>query len=77
MKTLWTDKVDTTLPLPEYPRPQMVRDNWLNLNGKWSYAINKNSDFVEEFQGEILVPFSPETELSGVNKKLESDEYLW
>ena len=77
MKTLWTDSVDTQLPLPEYPRPQMVRDNWLNLNGKWSYAINKNSDYVEEFDGEILVPFSPETELSGVNRKLESDEYLW
>ena len=77
MKTPWTDNVDLNMPLPEYPRPQMARRDWLNLNGKWSYAINQSSRFPTEFDGEIVVPFSPETELSGVCKKLKNNEFLW
>lgn len=77
MNTPWTDKVDKKLPLPEYPRPQMVRENWINLNGYWNYAINKSSRRPINFDGEIVVPFSPESELSEVNRKLEKDEYLW
>lgn len=77
MKTRWTDNVDRELPLPEYPRPQMVRDCWLNLNGRWDYAICKVPGLPMSFDGEITVPFSPETELSGVGRTLHPDEYLW
>ena len=77
MKTPWTDTVDRELPLPEYPRPQMVRDNWINLNGPWEYAITASPDFPERYDGQILVPFSPETELSGVSRLPGPEEYLW
>ena len=77
MKTVWTDMVDRELPLPEYPRPQMARRDWLNLNGPWSFAINRSDRFPKTFDGEILVPFSPETELSGVGRKLGHKDYLW
>lgn len=77
MKTPWTDNVNRELPLPEYPRPQLARRGWMNLNGVWSYAINKSERFPKEFDGKIVVPFSPETELSGVGRSLKKGEYLW
>ena len=77
MNSLFTDKVDKTLPLPEYPRPQLVRDNWLNLNGKWNYAFTESAHRPNKYDGEILVPFSPECELSGVCRTLKPGEYLW
>ena len=61
MKTPWTDLVDENCPLPEYPRPQLVRDRWLNLNGKWDYCItDKAVKRPEYFDGEIIVPFAVE-----------------
>lgn len=77
MKTPWTDQVDRNLPLPEYPRPQMARADWLNLNGSWDYAITGSTRQPAEYEGSILVPFSPETELSGVGRSLKSGESLW
>ena len=77
MKTPWTDSVDINAPLPEYPRPQMARRSWLNLNGPWLYAFTDSSRRPAEYDGEITVPFSPETELSGVGRALKSGEYLW
>ena len=77
MNTPWTDKVDLDSPLPEYPRPQMARRDWMSLNGRWDYAITDSSRRPKEFDGEIIVPFSPETELSGVGRTLKSGEYLW
>ena len=77
MKTPWTDKVDLSNPLPEYPRPQLRRDNWLNLNGEWDYAISADDILPESYDGKIIVPFSPETELSGVKRSLKPDEFLW
>ena len=77
MKTPWTDKVDRLCPLPEYPRPQMVREPWLNLNGPWDYAFGYTEARPARFEGQILVPFSPETALSGVNRALRAQEYLW
>ena len=77
MKTPWTDKVDLTNPLPEYPRPQMRRYNWLNLNGEWDYAITAGSERPETYDGKIIVPFSPETALSGVKRSLKPNELLW
>ena len=77
MNTPWTDTVDPGKPLPEYPRPQMARHGWINLNGPWEYAINDSTRFPKSFDGQIIVPFSPETRLSGVNRALKSGEYLW
>lgn len=51
--------------LQEYPRPQLVRDSYINLNGKWEYAISKTKE-ITSYDGEILVPFAPESKLSGV-----------
>ncbi|MBE6759728.1 MAG: glycoside hydrolase family 2 [Ruminococcaceae bacterium] len=77
MKTKWGENLDKNNILPEYPRPQMVRDSYLNLNGEWSYAITKKDEKPAAFEGTILVPFSPESELSGVNRSLKPDEWLW
>ena len=63
--------------LQEYPRPMMVRDSYVNLNGKWDYAITDTKDKVKEYDGQILVPFSPESFLSGVDRQLQPNEYLW
>ena len=77
MKTPWTDGVDRLCPLPEYPRPQMVRDSWLCLNGPWDCAFRVSGGIPDHFDGQILVPFSPETELSGLCRTLGKDETLW
>lgn len=77
METLWTKNVDLNNPLPEYPRPQMARRDWLSLNGPWDYAINGSNKHPKSYDGEIIVPFSPECELSGVGKTLKSGEFLW
>ena len=77
MKTPWTDSVSRDCPLADYPRPQMVRGNWFCLNGVWDYAITESACQPVCFDGQILVPFSPESELSGVERSLKPDEYLW
>ena len=64
------------IPFPEYPRPRLERESWLNLNGVWQYAFTKTADLPPAFDGEILVPFSPEAPMSGVNRQLKPDEYL-
>ena len=64
IKTPWAEQVDPALPLPEYPRPQMVRDQWQNLNGLWDYAILPKGHFLhDQFDGKILVPFAIESSL--------------
>lgn len=76
--TRWAKDIDPECPLPEYPRPQMVRDNWLNLNGLWDYAVvPKEQATVTAFTGQILVPFCLESALSGVKKPLLPEERLW
>ncbi len=77
MLTPWGEKLDREHPLPEYPRPQLVRQSYWNLNGPWEYAITKTPEKPTALQGEIVVPFSPETPLSGVGHILQPDEYLW
>ena len=62
--------------LSEYPRPQFKRNSYFCLNGKWNYAITKTSLKPTEFDGKILVPYSPESKLSGVSRQLQKDEYL-
>ena len=77
MLTPWGEALDREHPLPEYPRPQLRRNSYLNLNGIWEYAITKTAEKPASMQGEIVVPFSPETPLSGVGHILQPDEYLW
>ena len=78
LKTPWTEKVDPANPLPEYPRPQLVRNQWLNLNGLWNYSIlPKGSPVPEGCEGQILVPFPVESSLSGVQKKVGDKNELW
>ncbi len=78
IKTKWFDEVSRECPLSEYPRPQLVRNDWMCLNGSYDYAVTPaDAPAPEKYDGKILVPFSIESELSGVNKALKSDERLW
>lgn len=78
IKTEWADKVDPQNVLPEYPRPIMERQQWLNLNGLWDYAITKkDAPLPKTFDGKILVPFAIESSLSGVGKTVKADQSLW
>ena len=71
----WGKDVTAENVLPEYPRPNMVRDSYINLNGEWEYCINKN-ECTDYYDGKIIVPFSPESKLSGVKKIVMPDEFL-
>ena len=78
LATRWAADVSPAHVHPEYPRPQMVRPNWLNLNGLWEYAITGRGDLApSHYQGKILVPFPIESALSGVMKALQPDQRLW
>lgn len=77
MKTKWGEALDKDQLLQEYPRPQLRRESYLNLNGLWEYAITETEDSPAAFDGEILVPFSPESELSGVNRSMLPTQTLW
>lgn len=77
MKTRWGEQFDPDHVLLEYPRPQMRREDFLMLNGAWQYAIAKGNAEPEAYDGEIIVPFSPECALSGVERSLQPDETLW
>ncbi len=77
MKTRFSQDVDQNCPLSEYPRPQMERKSWTCLNGPWDYAFTKDGKQAAAWDGKILVPFSPESELSGVGRKLDAEETLW
>ncbi len=72
----YTKDVDA-MPLAEYPRPQLRRDSYQCLNGTWQYAILPEFDKLTEYQGDILVPFSPETQLSGVEKQVTEHDALY
>ena len=85
LKTIWAEAAAQGKTLKEYPRPGMKRKHWINLNGMWDYLITDKRilpyQFYENeyfpFDGQILVPFSPEAPLSQVNRQLLPDEVLW
>ena len=76
LMTPWGEKLDRENVLKEYPRPQMVRDSYENLNGTWDCSFTAEGEKPGTWQP-ILVPFSPEAPLSGVGRMLQPGEYLW
>lgn len=76
MLTEFGEKIDKSCPLAEYPRPQFVRNSYINLNGCWKCEFSKSIELPSDFKTDITVPFSPETPLSGVGRVLEPTEYL-
>lgn len=78
IQSRWAKDVSPDNALKDYPRPQMVRDQWNNLNGLWDYAITgKDASIPAKFDGKILVPYPLESALSGVKKALQPDQLLW
>lgn len=77
LKTEFSAGLSDHTILSEYPRPSMVRTSYLNLNGLWHYTFTKEDSFPQQYDGQILVPFSPESALSGVMRQLQPDETLW
>ena len=75
--TKWGEALDRDRPLPEYPRPQLRRESFLNLNGVWDCAFTRENAEPYEYDGEMVVPFAPESGLSGVGRALMPGEYLW
>ena len=88
LTTVWGETLDTSNVLPEHPRPRMQRDNYVMLNGVWEYAIAPVDGEVDaetlaqqaipsRWDGQIVVPFSPEAPLSGVDRTVRPHELLW
>ncbi len=77
--TQWGEQVTAENAWTEYPRPQLQRQQWQNLNGHWDYAISQRDaqQVPEQWSGKILVPFALESRLSGVQRLLDSSETLW
>lgn len=80
LDTPWTDKVDTSNPWPDYPRPQLQRSEWKNLNGIWMWqdALDKESYIPAgyTFKREVLVPSCLESGLSGEFAKVVCPSWL-
>src|SRR6185369_10380387 len=78
LMTRWATDVSSDKTLPEYPRPQMVRSNWLNLNGVWDFALTtRDAAQPATFTHQILVPFPPESALSGIMTNVTEKDRLW
>ena len=76
--TAWAAEVDPKTVHDAYPRPQLVRERWLTLNGLWEYAITtREGTPPEQYDGTILVPFPIESALSGVQRGIQPDQKLW
>jgi beta-galactosidase/beta-glucuronidase len=78
LKTRWAKDVSPMNAHPEYPRPQFVRKDWMNLNGLWDFAITpKDTKQPESFTTQILVPYPVESALSGIMKPVTENDRLW
>lgn len=78
LSTMYAAAVDPSAPLPEHPRPTMMRADWSNLNGVWDYAVRAaDAGAPTTYEGKILVPFPIESSLSGVGRVLEPNQRLY
>ncbi len=78
LRTRWACEVDPDYPLPDHPRPGLVRPDWVNLNGPWEFAVTRaGAAWIGRPDGEILVPFALEAPLSGVGRSLGPGQCLW
>ena len=75
--TKWSQDVDPLKPWLQYPRPDMVRNAWINLNGLWDFAITQKGIKPEKWDGSILVPYPVESAISGVRKRVSENQNLW
>ena len=76
MRTIWGEHLKENSILPEYPRPQLKRNSFLNLNGPWAFYMGPADRKPEKLPETILVPFSPESELSGIQRKKGPNDVL-
>jgi beta-galactosidase/beta-glucuronidase len=78
LMTRWGKSLSPETAWAEYPRPQLVRDRWQNLNGLWDYAISpRTAEQMPAAEGKILVPYAIESALSGVGRRVSADQSLW
>ncbi len=78
LRTRWAAGVDSTHAWPDYPRPELVRRDWINLNGMWDYAVTAESaSQPSRWDGRILVPFPIQSQLSGVRRAVSDSQRLW
>lgn len=77
LMTTWGKNLDKEHVLPEYPRPGLCRDSYLNLNGYWDYEITEADKRPGHYSGRILVPFSPEASLSEAKRAPKAGQFLW
>ena len=88
LTTVWGEALDPSNVLPEHPRPRMQREEYAMLNGVWEYAITPvdgeadaktlaQQAIPSRWDGQIVVPFSPEAPLSGVGRTVQPSEFLW
>lgn len=79
LKTRWSEEAMCDLPLPEYPRPQMVREeNWINLNGMFDFAVtDAKAEWCDSYEEKIRVPFAVESCLSGICRRVSAADRLW
>lgn len=76
MKTPYSESMDRNNPLGSHPDPYWERKDFLSLNGTWDFEITKENKLPQKYEGKILVPFAPETPLSGIQKHIEKTDYL-
>ncbi len=76
MKTIWGEHLRESSILPEYPRPQLKRNSFLNLNGPWQFYMGPAEEKPDRLSKTILVPFSPESELSGIRQQKQAGDIL-
>src|SRR6478609_928472 len=78
LRTKWAADVNPDRPLPEYPRPQLERKQWINLNGPWTYAIvDAAAPRPSAFDKKIVVPYPIESQLSGAGEWVAPNQRLW
>jgi len=78
LKTQWSEDVNPDLPHQEYPRPNMRREEWSSLNGRWYFEITpKEAGIPTRFKQEIIVPFPVESALSRIQQDVSPEDKLW